>query len=122
MEESPDNYDANDQVLHRYVRRRCMLGEEFFKSRFRLTTPFTIRASKAYAERGAEKTRSFALFAKERGQASGRIWPRRRPKDINELDNLLLGLLECLPHYDSWVREEGAVPSRSRRCEWGRNP
>ena len=42
--------------------------------------------------------------------------------DINELDNLLSGLLECLPQYDSWVREEGASPSRSRRCKWGRNP
>jgi len=44
------------------------------------------------------------------------------PTDINELDNLLPGLLECPPHCDSWVREEGASPSRSRRCKWGRNP
>ena len=46
----------------------------------------------------------------------------RRPTDINELDNLLAGLLECPPHCDSWVREEGASTSRSRRCKWGRNP
>jgi len=45
-----------------------------------------------------------------------------RRMDINELDNLLPGLLECPPHCDSWVREEGASPSRSRRCKWGRNP
>jgi len=44
------------------------------------------------------------------------------PTDINELDNLLPCLLECPPHCDSWVREEGASPSRSRRCKWGRNP
>jgi hypothetical protein len=41
--------------------------------------------------------------------------------DINELDNLLHGLLECSPHCASWVWEEGASPSRSRRCKWGRN-
>jgi len=45
-----------------------------------------------------------------------------RRMDINELDNLLPGLLECPPHCDSWVREEGVNPSRSRRCKWGRNP
>jgi len=42
--------------------------------------------------------------------------------DINELDNIHPRLLECPPHCDSWVREEGANPSRSRRCKWGRNP
>ena len=42
--------------------------------------------------------------------------------DINELDNLLQGLLECSRHCESRVWEEGATPSRSRRCKWGRNP
>ncbi len=41
---------------------------------------------------------------------------------INELDKNQQGLLLCLQKYDSWVREEGVNPSRSRRCEWGRNP
>ena len=48
--------------------------------------------------------------------------PVKDRKDINELDNLLPCLLKCPPHCDSWVREEGASPSRSRRCKWGRNP
>jgi len=41
---------------------------------------------------------------------------------INELDNIQQGLLLCPHNFDSWVREEGVNPSRSRRCEWGRNP
>lgn len=41
---------------------------------------------------------------------------------INGLDKFQQGLLLCLHNYDSWVREEGVTPSRSRRCEWGRNP
>jgi hypothetical protein len=46
----------------------------------------------------------------------------REAMDMNELDNLLPRLLECLPQYDFRVREEGVNPSRSRRCKWGRNP
>lgn len=48
-------------------------------------------------------------------------WQDIRPA-INGLDNIQPGLLLCPHNYDSWVREEGVTPSRSRRCEWGRNP
>jgi hypothetical protein len=78
--------------------------------------------SKAYAERCTQKSWSFALFVEVYGRASGRIWPGQGLADIIELDNLLPGLLECPPHCDSWVREEGANPSRSRRCKMGTKP
>ncbi len=42
--------------------------------------------------------------------------------DIIELDKFCPPLLECANTYDSRAREEGVNPSRSRRCQWGRNP
>lgn len=42
--------------------------------------------------------------------------------DNNELDKFRRGLLECQHIVTLGSREEGATPSRSRRCEWGRNP
>ena len=48
--------------------------------------------------------------------------PVKEREDINELDNLLLGLLDGPPRCDSWVREEGANPSRSRRFIMGTKP
>jgi len=38
-----------------------------------------------------------------------------------ELDKFCYSLLLCCLH-SSRVREEGVNPSRSRRCQWGRNP
>ena len=45
-----------------------------------------------------------------------------RPSDNNELDKFRRSLLECRHIVTLGSREEGATPSRSRRCEWGRNP
>ena len=99
-----------------------MLGRKFVRNRLFLEFLLPLEVSKAYAERVQSKGLVFRSVCRADGGASGRIWPGQRPANIIELDNLLHGLLECPPHCDSWVREEGANPSRSRRCKMGTKP
>ena len=78
-----------------------------------------IRLSKPYAVGNYEKPRCFSELLRV---GLARLWVGQRRSDINELDKNCSCLLECRSHYNFRVREEGANPSRSRRCEWGRNP
>ena len=122
MKEAPENKDSNDQVLHRYV-WYCGMGGACLT----VTCLLQRTIAKAIHSSGEQSlcravTRKAQDFCSVADGSRQGTWPRRGWRDIYELDNLLTGLLECRHICDSWVREEGVSPSRSRRCEWGRNP